>query len=327
MMSYLNGVEYESSHEFSREQIIELTPEDLMRWMNYMVYENEDPPEDASPGIQSSTVAFWKKALSFFMVNRLMVWNEVNNVGNPTSCTQLNELIKHTKKMEVIKKGVQSQARRSINDDEFLKVMGILKGGRSSIWKYGTTCLLNFQFHMITRIDDCVLCLMENIIVHPRFEFCLRTKLSWGKNVHEERDLPWQIILGFSKSINCCLILLGLWLEVFFTEFNYADQTPYLFAFYPDCRMPEGGKAGKSIVGSLMGDQEFKEAGLVGMNAGGQSGGLGTHSYQKKGSTHARKNGIGKDDHDFRGRWRGHKRVSDVYDDTELPWVDTKHWI
>ena len=51
MMSYLDGVEYESSHKFSREQIIELTPEDIMRWMNYMVYDNEDPPEDASPGI------------------------------------------------------------------------------------------------------------------------------------------------------------------------------------------------------------------------------------------------------------------------------------
>jgi hypothetical protein len=73
-----------------------------------------------------------------------------------------------------------------------------------------------------------------------------------------------------------------------------------------------------------MGDQEFKEAGLVGINAGGQIIGLGTHSYRKKGSTHARKNGIGKDDRDLRGRRRGHKRVVDVYDDTELPWVDTK---
>ena len=125
-----------------------------------------------------------------------------------------------------------------------------------------------------------------------------------------------QIILGCSESINCCLILIGLWLEVFFTEFNYADQTPYLFAFSPDCRIPEGGKAGKSIVWSLKGDQEFKEASLVGMNARGQSGGLGTHSYQKKGSTHAHKNGIGKDNRDLRGRWRGHKRVADVYDDT-----------
>ena len=69
-----------------------------MRWMNYMVYEIKDPPEDASPGIRSSTVAFWKKALSFFMVNQLMVWSKVSNIGNPTRCTQLNELIKKSRR-------------------------------------------------------------------------------------------------------------------------------------------------------------------------------------------------------------------------------------
>ena len=56
------------------------------------------------------------------------------------------------------------------------------------------------------------------------------------------------------------------------------------------------------MVWSVMGDQEFKEAGLVGMDDGGQSRGLGTHSYQKKGSTNVCKNGIGKDNRDLRGR-------------------------
>jgi hypothetical protein len=44
---------------------------------------------------------------------------------------------------------------------------------------------------------------------------------------------------------------------------------------------------------------------------------------RKFGSTHARKSGCSKDEKDLRGRWRK-GRVSDVYDDIELPFPDAK---
>ena len=50
---------------------------------------------------------------------------------------------------------------------------------------------------------------------------------------------------------------------------------------------------------------------------------LGTHSLRKFGATRARRCGITKDEKDTRGRWKC-KRVSDVYDDIELPWPDLK---
>ena len=42
------------------------------------------------------------------------------------------------------------------------------------------------------------------------------------------------------------------------------------------------------------------------------------------GSTEARRRGAIKDEKDIRGRWKGKGRVSDVYDDIELPYPDAK---
>lgn len=50
--------------------------------------------------------------------------------------------------------GAESQTRRSIKATEYCRVIEILKEGNSIIWKYGTPAMMNFQFYMISRIDD-----------------------------------------------------------------------------------------------------------------------------------------------------------------------------
>ena len=64
-----------------------------MRWFNHKIYGEEDPEDDVKPTTRSSSIEFWKKALSYFMTNKLMAWNDISNVGNPTRSTELNELI------------------------------------------------------------------------------------------------------------------------------------------------------------------------------------------------------------------------------------------
>ena len=51
---------------------------------------------------------------------------------------------------------------------------------------------------------------------------------------------------------------------------------------------------------------------------------LSSHSWRKRGSNNTRKAGATRDEKDHRGRWKGKKRVSDCYDDVELPWPDVK---
>ena len=61
----------------------------------------------------------------------------------------------------------------------------------STIIKYGLAAQINFQFHMLARLDDICNVPRENIQVHPNFEFALNTSLNWAKNCNEERDAPW----------------------------------------------------------------------------------------------------------------------------------------
>ena len=57
-----------------------------------------------------SSIGYWKKAILFFMPNKLMQCTKPNSVGNPTKSIEIDELIKRVKKLEVQKLNVASKA-------------------------------------------------------------------------------------------------------------------------------------------------------------------------------------------------------------------------
>ena len=332
LMGFLDNVTYAKGTAIERDRILELTPQKLMRWFNNEVYGEEDPEDDAKPNSRSSSIEFWKKALSHFMCNKLMAWNEISNVGNPTRSTELNELIKQVKKAEVRKQGIPSKARRALTHSEYVETHDVLKrhqrtvegDSTNAIWNYGCVASLNFQFHLIARIDDTMHVKMENVKQSTSFSYLLQTRLNWSKNVREERDAPWQLMLPSMNSIYCVYISLALWLEVFISKYPHAALTPYLFGFSQDTREQHGADLSKAMIQSILGGTIFKATNaLVGRGVGAH-GPLGTHSVRKLASTHSRKCGGTKDDRDTRGRWKGKARVGDRYDDVELPWPDVK---
>lgn len=274
------------------------------------------------PMVRANTLAFWKKAVSFYMPNRLHGWRSGSNDGNPTKCAEVNDFIKYIKKLEARKQGAESQTRRPMQEKEFKRLHEVFKsyGGShsSSIWKFGMPALINFQFHMIARIDDTTQVVLDHICVHDNFENALKTKLNWSKNVQDERDAPWQIMLASMNPVFCVFISLGLWLECNLRSTPSAMASPYVFAFSDDTMIPSGGLKAKETAQTIFGQkvlrlEEFQSGGL-----------LGSHSIRKFASTHVRRCGISKDDKDTRGRWKGKGRVSDRYDDVELPYPDCK---
>jgi len=99
MMSYLDDIAYNIDHNFSENQLGELTPADVLRWLNYKTYGDPEPDVDANPiGARSNSIKFYKKAISWFMPNKLLAWNSLSNCGNPTRSIEINELIKRVKK-------------------------------------------------------------------------------------------------------------------------------------------------------------------------------------------------------------------------------------
>ena len=56
----------------------------------------------------------------------------------------------------------------------------------------------------------------------------------------------------------------------------------------------------------------------------GGEGALGSHSTRKFAATFARRSGCSRDDVDARGRWKGQRRIVDIYIDSVLPYPDAK---
>ena len=322
LLSFLDNVQYSKETIFTKERLSEIKPYDLMRFFNWKIFGSENPTAEQRlrPQLRSTCLEFWKKALSYYMPNRLMQWNEIAEVGNPTRCLAVNNLIKSMKKSEVKNLGVEPQARRAMTDLEFTKIKELCYDLESRqncvVTKYGVAAQMNFQFHLMARLDDTCNIPRENLEVHPNFPFALKTRLNWAKNCNEERDAPWQIVLGSIESSFCVLISLALWLVSAFEFLAHAKLTPYLFGFSSDCRFPEGGKSGKDLI------RKFISLAIKGLED--LKGLIGAHSVRKFAATRVRRCGASKDDTDLRGRWKRVRRVGDRYEDVELPWPDTK---
>ena len=113
-MSFLHGrVQlYPSDTDFEQDVLVQIKPRDIERWMCKKVYGMTDPGLDNHPiHGRSSSLEFYKKALSYFMPNKRMGWNEVTQTGNPTKSSEIIDQRKKVKKEAVRKTGKKSSAR------------------------------------------------------------------------------------------------------------------------------------------------------------------------------------------------------------------------
>ena len=107
----------------------------------------------------------------------------------------------------------------------------------------------------------------------------MRTKLEWSNNVLEERDAPWQFVLASMDSKFDVHLSLALWLEDFFGSYPPGEDTPYLFSFGDDERIPEGGEKNKNLVQRIFRAEIFNRPEFA------ETGPLGSHSIRKHAST------------------------------------------
>lgn len=225
-----------------------------------------------------------------------MQWNSISNIGNLTRSMYVNDAIKRVKKTEVQKQGKQLQAHCSCTKNEFINTQKLLREqGECVKSKYGIRSLNNFQYHMISCVDNCTQFFIDNIERHPHFQFALKAKLCWSKNMHKERDALWQVVLGSTDHIFCVMISLSMWLEVLIGSIVYDHNTPYIFGFNDNINVLLGGKKSSSWVQDYMSKNIFSSEFY-------SSGKLGTNSYQKFATTECRKRGCTRDKKDIRGR-------------------------
>jgi hypothetical protein len=255
---------------------------------------------------------FYKKAMSYFMPNRLMPWNVQGVCGNPTKSGIVNELIKAVTAQETAGQGMPSLARRDFQREEFEQVQEICKTNNDMNIRYGVACLLKFAYHLIARLDDSCKLMSKNLRWNPRYDFSLKVKLQWSKNVRDERNCPWQIILGAADADWCMLLALCLALE---TSISMHGSREFVFNFGKQTHEAANSYVSKTLREELLGSELFDRL-LEGL--------LGTHSCRKFSTTLARSKGGSKDECDYRARWKGKKRQQDAYTSVDLPWPDGK---
>jgi hypothetical protein len=116
-------------------------------------------------------------------------------------------LIKQVRRMEARGIGKPSEARDSIVQFCLMNQV-LLDKDASIVEKYGIPTLTKFQFHMISRIDDCsTLFFANHLKPHDNYpDFCLKARLNWAKNVNKKREAPYQALIGSMNQQYCIFI-------------------------------------------------------------------------------------------------------------------------
>jgi hypothetical protein len=154
---------------------------------------------------------------------------------------------------------------------------------------------------------------------HDTFgEFALQTKLSWSKNVMEERACPDQLLIGAADTDFCILLALACYLE---SRMTTNRNGHYLFGDRDEKFEPD--RANERYCRTLRqcwSDPEFLEL------MARVKGSLGSHSNRKFPATWCAENGRSNPEVDIRGRWKGNKsgRVINCYISVEQLPTDAK---
>ena len=306
-MSFLDGITYPPTDDtvtFSAERLASITADDIVRYFNFKAYGTPEPGVNDFPTLcRSSTLAFQKKAISYFMPRQNMQWDDLAERGNPTRSTAVNKVILAIKKHEVRGTGVPTSARRAVEWQEYIDVLTATRHIFSSKpdAMIRLLAILTLQWHFIARIDDCMQLACTTVLYNYSAPFTLYIKMAWSKNIRSERESPTQILMAAMNPLVCCLLNLAVMMETVGTEGGL------LF-----------GRSHKTAANHL------KQVYSNSFFSSTRPGKLGTHSMRKGPATFASRFGMPKDWINQRGRWRGEKQQVDTYIDVFQPYPDAK---
>jgi hypothetical protein len=249
-----------------------------------------------------------KKAISHFMPNQ-QHWVVEHNVGNPTKSTIVNQVIKNVKIAEVRRQGRASNAKRDMKRAEFKKTLRLLEDHRG-LGSFDTAskfpAMMKLQFHIIGRTDDITNIETADLRSHSQFTDCaMQMKVSWSKNVLDERDCPDQLLLGAMDDDFCVMVALATYLE----SKLVGNANRFLFCDHDDEREPDRlNTRYYRILKAVWRNQDFID--LLRQTRGS----VGTHSLRKFPATWCGEHGCTGTQVEIRGRWTsGRGRVVNRY--------------
>ena len=175
MRHHDSNASYSIHTVFSSEELTSIKLQEIVAWMKLTVFGRSDVGDDDVPTCRRlNTLAFHKKALSYFMPNKHLGWNMVSLMGNHTRSPEVNDLIKWVRCHAVHGEGVSLQARRALTLPEFHSLVGMAPNSDTFNLQVRIPCFLKFQVHLIARVDDTAHVLMSELWAHGLFDYTLR---------------------------------------------------------------------------------------------------------------------------------------------------------
>ena len=326
LMSFLHGRvddPYPRNKTFSKEELLELVPSDIKKYLLFKAFLDPDPAPNAR-AINARAGSLWKakQGISFFMPNHGVAW--IDGVGgNPTRHSSVSAVIRHVEDLEVKGLGVDPNDKRAYREAEFDKVLELFREQPdfNSRMKYPLMTL--WACHLIHHLDDSCHFKVNDPHGNVDFPFTLKTRTRWSKNVRTLKNCPDQILLASDDWRTCVILWFAIYLEAWLTEH---PTVKFLFTTNPDIK--NGPKnlnqqCGKRIDKVAWSQQSFKD--LHDETGEDAAKGVGTHSNRKCTSTKAKRRGAKETQVEYRGRWAGEKGqriVSRVHISMDDPHTD-----
>jgi hypothetical protein len=230
LMSFVRQTPYTKDSRFTAQELGTLTPVNIKRWMCTKVYGIPNPGENDKPKHgRSSSLEYYKKAISAYMPNKHIPWDSLEGKGNPTRSKEVSDLIKAVEKAEVRSQGKDSEAVRPMEMIEYRTVQSVLAERQEFAEKYLAATFMKLQFSLIARVDDISNLRLVDIMENSEFPFALKCKICWSKNIWNENAATQQILLGAMDTDFCVLLGLAIYLETWTDtgsrKFLFADST------------------------------------------------------------------------------------------------------
>jgi len=311
MLSFLDNAEYTSLDDVPNlsVRLLKVTDVDVYRYFCQKAYGTAEPGVGAAPTLcRSTTLAYYKKAISAFMPRYRMIWDEVRKEGNPTKSHAVNEIIKEVEKHEVRGTGIETMARRPMEWEEFLSLLVAARTIFCTRPEVMTLMLavMTLQWHFIGRIDDIMNLYTSTVFPNLRHPGCLQVKMRKSKNIRSERDMPTQIYFGSMDPLVCPILNVAIHIEMYFSC-DRATKRPIFGSVKK--------RGFTTYLEKIISSSNFKPV---------KRGKLGTHSLRKGPSTYSARFGVLREWISLRGRWQGKKQQVDTYIDSDVPFPDAK---
>ena len=105
-LSFRDDVVYGCDEDFEYEVLNSITPKECVHWLSLKAFGKPEASNDDVPTMgRSSSLFFYKKAISYFIPNKHMGYNVETKTGNPTKSPLVNDLIKRVKSTKSERKG------------------------------------------------------------------------------------------------------------------------------------------------------------------------------------------------------------------------------